>query len=325
MQFQLPRRAPVPLTLFSLWLAAGVVGAAAGAEPGPAGTLFRGRDATLSYEIKGGGAGTPLIAVNGGPGVDHSYLLSSGAWSELSKGRPVVLYDQRGTGRSPALRKGQSCTLADQIEDLDALRAHLGYAQVDLFGHSWGGYLAMAYAARHPDRVRRLIICDSAAPKIGDTVFLFKDVFPETNARQDALEFANQLGDSVATRNSFLEYLSMLFYDPQKRDAYMAKTIPTFNREVRNYDKRVNEAVWNDVQRFDLNPELPKLAMPTLVITGRFDMNVAPSVAWKIHRAIPGSRFVVFERSGHMPFYEEPDVFVKTMEEFLAPSGARRN
>jgi len=58
--------------------------------------------------------------------------------------------------------------------------------------------------------------------------------------------------------------------------------------------------------------------MPALVITGRFDMNVSPRNAWKIHKQIPGSEFVVFERSGHLPFYEEPALFAKAVEVFLS-------
>jgi proline iminopeptidase len=53
-------------------------------------------------------------------------------------------------------------------------------------------------------------------------------------------------------------------------------------------------------------------------MTGRFDINVAPVVAYKIHKAIAGSEFVVFDRSGHMPFYEEPEKFVQTVEGFLS-------
>ena len=84
------------------------------------------------------------------------------------------------------------------------------------------------------------------------------------------------------------------------------------------YTKAVYEAVELDVQRFDLNPELRKFKFPTLVITGRYDINVAPSVAYKIHKAIPGSQFVVLEKSGHLPFYEEPEAFVRAVEAFLA-------
>ena len=52
-------------------------------------------------------------------------------------------------------------------------------------------------------------------------------------------------------------------------------------------------------------------------MTGRFDMNVAPLIAYRIHQAIPGSKFVVFEQSGHLPFFEERDAFVREVNEFL--------
>jgi len=64
-------------------------------------------------------------------------------------------------------------------------------------------------------------------------------------------------------------------------------------------------------------PILPTLRMPTLVLTGRYDINVAPSTAWKIHRAIPGSKWEVFEESGHLPYFEEPEKFVRVVEGFL--------
>ena len=58
--------------------------------------------------------------------------------------------------------------------------------------------------------------------------------------------------------------------------------------------------------------------LPVLVITGRYDMNVAPVIAWKIHKAIPGSRLVIFERSSHLPFLEEPERFKREVEDFLS-------
>ena len=63
---------------------------------------------------------------------------------------------------------------------------------------------------------------------------------------------------------------------------------------------------------------IERIRLPALVITGRYDINVAPSVAYRIHKAIPGSRFAVFERSGHLPFFEEPREFVSLLEAFLA-------
>jgi len=275
------------------------------------GSTFEGKSATIYYEVLGSGSATPLIVVNGGPGFDHTYEHVSSAWDVLAKKRRVIFYDQRGTGRSPSA-KGQTYTLADQINDLEDLRAHLGADRIELLGHSWGGYLVMAYAAQHPEHISHLIIVDSAAPKFKDTIFLFDNVFPEGTERQQSVSFAEEMGDKGASDTDLREYFSMLFYSPQNRDKFLATISPSV------YRKDINEAVEKDIERFDLNPEIRKFRFPTLVITGRYDMNVAPVVAYKIHQAIPGSHFAVFERSGHLPFFEEPDAFVRVMEEFLA-------
>lgn len=276
------------------------------------GQTFDGPAGKIYYEVIGNGSATPLLLVNGGPGFDHTYLHASSAWDALAKNRRIIFYDQRGDGRSAALKSGQSCTLADQIEDLDALRAHLGLERMDLLGHSWGGYLSMAYAARHPEHISHLLIVDSAAPKWADTLFLFAQIFPEITERRNGYTFADEMGDKAASDASIRDYLTMLFYSQEKRDAFVAQMSPGA------YTKKVFQALISDLPRFDLNPELPKFKFPVVVMTGRYDINVAPLVAYRIHQAIPGSRFVVFERSGHIPFYEEPDAFVTAAEGFLS-------
>lgn len=275
------------------------------------GQTFQANGVSIYYEVIGSGSGTPLIVANGGPEFDHTYLHLSDVWETFGKTRKVVLYDQRGTGRSSKVTTGQSCTLCDQIEDLDALRAHIGADKIDLLGHSWGGYLVMAYAARHPQHIKHLLIVDSEAPKSSDTLELFKDVYPDVVAREDATNFAFQMGDKAALQANLREYFSMLFYSPEKRDA-----APALMSDVTE-NVEINRAINQDLQRFDLNPELLKFRFPTMVIAGRFDMNVAPVVSYKIHQAIPGSQFVVFPKSGHIPFYEEPERFVETVEAFL--------
>jgi proline iminopeptidase len=298
--------------LVGLALAATLAGTAvAGAEE--RGASFETNGVTLWYEVTGGGTGTPLVLANGGPGFDHAYL-HAGAFVRLGEGRPVVFYDQRGNGRSGPLAPGQPCGLAEQIADLEALRAHLGYERMDLLGHSWGGYLVMAYAARHPQRIAHLVIVDSAAPKIQDTAFLFEKIYPEVTASEAKKAFAVELGDPEAIAADLDEYFSMLFYDQRHLEAFRERA----RRESFRYTQAVNRAVWNDLQRFDLNPELGKFRFPTLVVTGRYDFNVAPSVAWAIHRAIPGSELAVFEKSGHLPQVEEEDAFVARLTAFLA-------
>jgi len=276
------------------------------------GQIFDGPGGKIYYEVTGTGAGTPLFVVNGGPGFDHTYLHVATAWDMLAKNRRVIFYDQRGDGRSDALKPGQSCTLADQLADLEALRSHLGFDKIDLLGHSWGGYLSMAYAARHPEHIAHLLIVDSAAPRWADTLFLFDQIFPEISERRAGYVFGDEMGDKAASDASIHDYLTMLFYSQEKRDAFVAQMA------AGAYHKEVFQAVIRDLPRFDLNPELHKYKFPVLVMTGRYDINVAPLVAYRIHKAIPGSGFLVFERSGHIPFYEEPEAFVRATEEFLA-------
>jgi proline iminopeptidase len=266
--------------------------------------------ASIWYEVRNAGM-TPLVVLNGGPGFDHNYLLTSDAWDKLAAHRSVVLYDQRGTGRSGELKPGQSCTLADQVADLEALRAKLGVERMDLFGHSWGGFLAMAYALRYPQHVAHIVLCDSSAPKWNDTDEILKQLFPEATERREQDDALAAIGDGAASGAAVKEYLSMLFVSSRKRDEFLASASQL------HFNPAVNQALNSDVAKVDMGPMLGRLKMPVLVLNGRFDANVAPSTAWKIHKAIPGSRFEVFEQSGHLPFVEEPDAFVRSVERFL--------
>jgi proline iminopeptidase len=282
-----------------------VVGQATHVENG---TTFDGPGGKLYYEVIGSSKEIPLVLVNGGPGLDHLYLHTSSAWDVLAQDRRVVFYDQRGNGRSSPLKEGQSCTLADQIDDLDALRDHLGLEKIILLGSSWGGYLSMAYAARHPEHVVGLILVDSAGPKWDEESDVEDKIYPDVVDRMKSIEFAADFGDKAARDEYSREDFSMLYYSPEKRQ--MLASVK-FNWEL-------NDALSKDLARFDLTPELPKFRFPTLVITGRFDVNVAPVFAYQMYRAIPGAQFAVFEKSGHLPFVEEPDAFAGRVESFLS-------
>jgi len=104
----------------------------------------------------------------------------------------------------------------------------------------------------------------------------------------------------------------MLFVSQEKRDEFLASSANY------QYTRAVNETLNAELEKKDNWPVLPGITAPTLVVCGRFDINVAPSTAYKIHKAIPNSRYVVFEKSGHLPFFEEPDKFVSVVEGFLA-------
>jgi len=111
------------------------------------------------------GSGTPAVLLSGGPGFTVDYMVPVGDCLPADYRR--ILFEQRGTGKSrPPKLSPESMTLQAVVEDLEALRLHLKQDRLLLVGHSWGGMLAMAYAAAHPDRVDRLILIGSGGPTL---------------------------------------------------------------------------------------------------------------------------------------------------------------
>lgn len=267
----------------------------------------------LYYEVHGESEGVPIFVLHGGPGFSHDYLkLSTQVWDKLSQSRPIIFYDQRGTGKSTNNEGDENCTLLDQLNDLESLRIHLGYKQIILLGHSWGGYLGMAYSARYPENVDKLILVGSAAPCFKDTIFLQKYVFPEIQERRDNLSFEVELGNEKVINLDTIEKFSMLFYSPEIKEKMLSNIGNT------SYNYEVHKVLRADIEKFDLTPELKKYTHKTLVITGRFDMNVAPLVAYRIHKLITDSEYEVFEYSGHLPFFEEPEKFIDVVNSFIS-------
>jgi proline iminopeptidase len=263
----------------------------------------------LAYETYGAPtAGTPVIVANGGPGLSHIYMLQNDVWTRLSHNRQIVFYDQRGTGKSKNVKPDASWGMDAQVADMEAVRAKFGFQKFDLVGDSYGGLLAMAYAAAHPEHINKLILSDSAAPAWKDIVRVLPDVFPDV-LEQIATREKNQTANAADQR--IRDHFLMLFYSEANRDAYLAGV-----KDLESVPQ-VSAAVQKATRTLDLTPELPKFKFPTMVITGRFDMNVTPLTAWNIYKAIPGAKFVIFEKSGHLPSYEEPDKYVQVVNAFL--------
>jgi proline iminopeptidase len=264
----------------------------------------------LAYETYGAPtAGTPVIVANGGPGLSHIYMLQNDVWTRLSHNRQIVFYDQRGTGKSKNVKPDASWGMDAQVADMEAVRAKFGFQKFDLVGDSYGGLLAMAYAAAHPEHINKLILSDSAAPAWKDILRVLPDVFPDV-LEQIAAHEKNPPTNAADQR--IRDHFLMLFYSEANRDAYLAGV-----KDLESVPQ-VSAAVQKATRTLDLTPELPKFKFPTMVITGRFDMNVTPLTAWNIYKAIPGAKFVVFEKSGHLPSYEEPDKYVQVVNAFLS-------
>lgn len=300
-------------------LALVLAGPALAAHPEPARYVSTEDGARIAYYVLSETRTTPVLVLSGGPGTDSSYMRARGALDRLAKSRTLVFYDQRGTSRSSD--SDGSETIAKYVEDIESILDAIGAAEVDLLGHSFGGYLAIAYTARHPRRVRGLILVDSAAPNIADVTQLMDQIYPD---RIDAWrEKRATLGKRVKAAD-VVGFQSMEFVDP----VALGEFLDAVKDHESNMD--VNNALREDMAGRDYWREVRGFRQPTLVVHGRFDAIIAPSDSWKLHQALPSSTFRIVEAAGHLPHIERPEAFLDVVRPFLEsldrsnPSGDTR-
>ncbi len=268
-------------------------------------------DVDLAYWVYGAPQSTtPIFAVNGGPGLSHLYMVQNDLWQRVSQHRQVIFYDQRGTGASPLTNPSAPQTMDAQVADLDAVRDHLHLAKIDLCGDSYGGLLVIAYAAAHPEHVHQLIISDGLV-SYDSIVHLFPQVFPDKLEAYAAAAKLSTSSPEAQAQQGLRDHFTMIFYSPEKMSHYMA------NAPDLGFSPATSEAIAKANPTVDYTAALAKFTFPTLVLNGRYDMNVAPLTAWRIYKAIPNAKIVFFEQSGHLPSYEEPEKYLQVLNNFL--------
>jgi pimeloyl-ACP methyl ester carboxylesterase len=206
------------------------------------------------------------------------------------------------------------------VEDLEALRAHLGLDRFALIGHSHGGFLALHYALRHPDRVTHLVALDAQLIGIGRHP-------SERDAQADTPELAAAL-DHLDAAGGFGAMFDMT--TDAEVTAFMRRAVPVYFKEARHgaalerlfaardLPLRTMQAVSATDGEFPLGEGLRALRVPTLVVNGRYDLLCPPSGGRTLAETIPGARRVVFEESAHFPWLEEPARFFDVVGAFLA-------
>ena len=257
----------------------------------------------LSYEREGEG---PLLVCHpGGPGFSSRYF---GDLAGLGTSFTLVKLNPRGTDGSDRPADPRAYETADYVSDLEELRDHLGVERLDLLGHSHGGVAAMAYAAEHPARVRRLVLM-STLPRFQAEQMSAMEAAMQTKAGEPwyedaraALE-AEQAGefdsDEVLAELVLREFP---FYFARFGDAERAY-LETLKAESPNRDalRLFNEEI---VTEFDLRPELERIEAQTLVITGEDDFITGPVCAAEIEAGIQGADLVLIAHCGHFVFVE---------------------
>ncbi len=268
----------------------------------------------LEVEVLGSSLSPTLIAHHGAPGLG-SRSEPRNTFGTLADIMQVVVYDARGSGASGL---NAPFTHAQWVADLDALREGVGAERIVVAGGSYGGFVALEYVLAHPNRVRALILRDTAADNRHDEA-----------ARRNALESSridldldrfNRIMNGRTRDDDDLadcwRHILPLYdhtYDPARVEERLTTTV--YHHATHNF------AFTHNMPAYDILDRLAEITCPVLVTVGRDDWIVPVAESEAIAERIHNARLVVFERSGHSPQIEEADLFQSVMRDFLCEAG----
>jgi proline iminopeptidase len=250
--------------------------------------------------------------IHGGPGTDHASLKTR--YGKLGEKMQLVYFDHRGHGRS-ARGDPRKYTLDENVEDMEALRNHLGLGPIVSIGTSYGGMVAMAHAARHPDSVSHLILVVTAAH--GGFIARAQQIVAERGTPEQIAACQDLFAGRLDTAESLRRYFAIMGplyarkYDPAQAEIGQHRTL--YSPEA------LNRALAPDgfVRSMDLRPELPSIQAPTLICAGSHDWICPPEFSEEIHRLIPGSDLRIFTESSHTIGGDEPQQFIDAAAGFV--------
>lgn len=270
----------------------------------------------LHYEVIG--RGRPVVLLSGGPGFAPGYMraLADGLTGDFS----FVLFHQRGTGLSAMETVNtETHALTKLVADLDGLRRELKQEKLVIVAHSWGGILAMMYAAGHPDRVGALALVNSGGPTLQAVPKFASNLDARLTGEERAAVKLWSSPEKVAEnrKRAVLELTRArtpgYFADRKKAHLFLDGLD----------EGSLNDAVfWSIIVQipfnFDLRPSLNAFDAPVLVIHGRQDPLESGA---EVHEAFAGSRMVWVDDAGHFPWLEQPKKVRKALGEFLREAG----
>ncbi|HEY0024382.1 MAG TPA: alpha/beta hydrolase [Longimicrobium sp.] len=275
---------------------------------------------SLYYQAIGGGPDT-VVVVHGFQGNGSSYLAPD--LQRLADGRTLLVYDQRGEGRSDSVQGLEHPGLEEHVRDLEALRRHFGLERLRLFGHSGGAAIVVHYAGVHPQHVERALLV--APPPLVGAAYgeltgqrFFARLDSATWARMRALEarIAQAEDPAVVCREIIATTLPRAFLADSTALGRMRGDFCGAPPDRLRTRAARRDAFLRSQQGRDWHPILERIRVPVLIIHGEQDAIPAES-ARELARALPDGRVLILPLADHLPWLDQPIKFFSAADAFF--------
>jgi proline iminopeptidase len=265
----------------------------------------------------GNGPGTPLIVIHGGPG-STSYGLKP--WAALGDERPVIRYDQLGSGKSDHPTDTTLFTVDRSLQELAALRDSLGLREVHLYGRSWGAMLVEAYMGTNPAGVRSVVLSSPLVTTVQwerDADSLLRTL-PDSVQRVIARHEADHTTDSREYQDASAEYYKRYVTRQPRRSPANADSAARSRGDL-SYQYMWGPSEFTatgTLKTFDATEWIRNLKVPTLFLAGEFD-EATPASTEMFSKMVPGAEFRVIPNAGHATENDNPEELLLVVREFL--------
>lgn len=278
-------------------------------------------DGVRLYYRKLGNGRNAVVFLHGGPGL--SMRDGGMAMEPLAQRHTLIMYDQRGGGRSQLIQDKRLLTAAHSVRDLEALRQHFRIEKMALVGLSWGSGLAALYAEAHPDRISRIVFL-APMPVALNPFAKERSAKVRSSLAPADIERLRKLHEQLRTAPD--EQLQAICREEDRLffKAYVL-SLANYNRvrsdicedppaAIRNASL-INSAVVGSLGDFDLRPVLSRLRIPVLVVEGQ--ESIVPLEATREWAKAPGARLLLIPNAGHASFIDQPEILIQNLEVFL--------
>ncbi|MBK8610531.1 MAG: proline iminopeptidase-family hydrolase [Chitinophagaceae bacterium] len=268
------------------------------------------------YRVIGEGKQTPVLMLHGGPGgTSRSFY----QFAALGKDRPLIIFDQLGSGRSGYHTDSSLLTVENFVEQVAAVKKSLGLKTFYLHGHSWGTALALEYYLKYPNGIKALIF---NSPYFSTSRWK-ADADTLISTLADSIQLAIKTGEkdhdfeSPAYKNANEVFSKNFGLRKTRLTSELDTSIAKGNEFIYNYMWGPTEfTATGTLIHYDRVESLKKITVPTLFITGEYDEARPATVAY-YQRLVPGSAFVVIAGAGHGTMHDNKSENVAAIKRFL--------